>query len=479
MDSRIQDSKELPLAVDLDGTLISADLLWESMFQLLKKNPLFLFIIPVWLMDGKARLKFEIASRIDFDASILPYRADFLDFLYAEKASGREIVLVTAAAEPFASAVAAHLGIFTTVHASAKDLNLAAHRKAALLVDRYGEGGFDYAGNDRADIPVFKLARSAIVVAPDRTAHRYQQATASRRFDRSKPRLKTYFKMLRVHQWLKNVLVFAPAVLAHQIDNPAVMLPSFAAFIAFCTAASAIYIINDIIDLPLDRQHATKRNRPFANGALSIPFGLSVSAVLLAGTVAICFFLPPAFALVIGLYAVTTTAYSFAIKRMLLIDVLCLAGLYCLRLLGGKAAAELPPSFWLIAFGMFFFLSLALVKRFVELQTSNVSERDRIAGRGYRPEDISIVGQAGISSAFAAALVLSLYIQSQEVVGYYTAPWLIWPLVPIVLYINVRIWILAHRREMHEDPVVFIAKDWRSQVVVGIGALFMLVGSLI
>lgn len=478
MNIRVQDSKDLPLAVDLDGTLISADLLWEGVFQLLKTNPLFIFLLPVWLMDGKARLKAEIASRIDFDASLLPYRPDFVRFLQAEKASGREIVLVTAAARPFAEAVASHLGLFDTVHSSSNKINLAAHRKAALLVENYGEGGFDYAGNDRADIPVFKAARNAIVVSPDRTAHHYQQETGSRRFDGHKAGPKTYLKMLRVHQWLKNVLVFAPAILAHQLTNPAVMLPSFGAFVAFCTAASAIYIINDIIDLPLDRQHATKRNRPFANGTLTIPFGLSVSAALITITAVICLFLPLAFALVIGLYAVTTTAYSFAIKRMLLIDVLCLAGLYCLRLLGGKAAADLSPSFWLIAFGMFFFLSLALVKRFVELQTSKVSERDRIAGRGYRPEDISIVGQAGISSAFAAALVLSLYIQSQEVIGYYTAPWLIWPLVPIVLYINVRIWILAHRREMHDDPVVFIAKDWRSQLVVGIGVLFMLAGSL-
>lgn len=479
MNVRVQNSTDLPLAVDLDGTLIAADLLWEGIFQLLKKNPLFLFLLPVWLLDGKARLKAEIASRIDFDASVLPYREAFLAFLNAERATGRDIVLVTAAAEPFASAVAAHLGIFTTFHASAPDLNLAAHRKAALLVERFGQGGFDYAGNDRADIPVFKAARSAIIVAPDRSAHRYQQSTGSRRFERTKPGLKTYAKMLRVHQWLKNLLVLAPAVLAHEIANPAVLLPSLGAFVAFCATASAIYIVNDIIDLPLDRQHPKKRNRPFANGTLSIPFGLSVSAGLLAIAVALCFFLPPAFALVIGLYAVATTAYSLAIKRMLLIDVLCLAGLYSLRILAGKAAADLPLSFWLIAFSMFFFLSLALVKRYVELQTSKVSERDRIAGRGYRPEDMAIVGQAGIASAFTATLVLSLYIQSQEIIGYYSSPWLIWPLVPIVLYISVRIWILAYRREMHDDPVVFIATDWRSQIFVALGVLLMIAGNFV
>ncbi|KFL29960.1 UbiA prenyltransferase [Devosia riboflavina] len=479
MNVRVQNSKDLPLAVDLDGTLISADLLWESIFQLLKKNPLFLFMLPVWLMAGKAHLKAEIASRVDFDAAILPYRQEFLDFLNAEKATGREIVLVTAAAEPFASAVAAHLGIFTTFHASSRDTNLAAHRKAALLVEHFGEGGFDYAGNDRADIPVFKVARAAVVVAPDRTAHRYQQTSGARRFERTKPSWKTYVKMLRVHQWLKNLLVFAPAILAHQITNPEVLLPSLGAFVAFCAAASAIYIINDILDLPLDRQHATKRNRPFANGTLSIPFGLSVSAGLIAIAVVVCVFLPPVFALVIGLYVVSTTAYSLAVKRMLLIDVLCLAGLYTLRIIGGKAAADLPLSFWLIAFSMFFFLSLALVKRYVELQTSKVSERDRIAGRGYRPEDMAIVGQAGIASAFTATLVLSLYIQSQEIIGYYSSPWLIWPLVPIVLYIVIRIWILAYRREMHDDPVVFIATDWRSQIFVAFGALLMIAGNFI
>jgi 4-hydroxybenzoate polyprenyltransferase/phosphoserine phosphatase len=479
MNVRVQNSVDMPLAVDLDGTLVATDLLWEGVFQLLKKNPLFLFLLPVWLMSGKARLKAEIANRIEFDASILPYREDFLAFLNAEKASGREPVLVTAAAEPFARAVAEHLGIFSAVHSSNAEINLAAHRKAALLVEQFGERGFDYAGNDRADIPVFETARAAIVVAPDRTALRYQQSTKSRHFERTRPGLKTYLKMLRVHQWLKNLLVFTPAILAHEIANPEVLLPSLGAFVAFCAAASAIYIINDIIDLPLDRQHVKKRNRPFANGTLSIPFGLAMSGGLMTIAVAMCFFLPPAFALVIGLYAIATTAYSLAVKRMLLIDVLCLAGLYSLRIIAGKAAADLPLSFWLIAFSMFFFLSLALVKRYVELQTSKVSERDRIAGRGYRPEDMAIVGQAGIASAFTATLVLSLYIQSQEIIGYYSSPWLIWPLVPIVLYIVIRIWILAYRREMHDDPVVFIATDWRSQIVVVFGGLLMLAGNFI
>lgn len=479
MNVRLQHSKDLPLAVDLDGTLIASDLLWESVFLLLKRNPLFLFLLPIWLWSGKARLKAEIASRVTLDATHLPYREDFLAYLHSERAKGRELVLVTAAAEPFAKSVAQHLGIFGAVYSSDATVNLDAHRKADFLSSMYGHKGFDYAGNSRADIAVFAAARDSVVVAPDAVANRYQKTNGCLRFDSKRTGIRTYLKMLRVHQWLKNLLVFAPAVLAHTITDPKTFVLSFLAFIAFSASASAIYILNDIIDLPLDRQHPKKRNRPFANGTLSIPFGLSVSASLLVVAGATCLYLPLQFAAVIGIYLAATTAYSFSLKRMLLIDVICLAGLYSLRLLGGQAAASLPPSFWLMAFALFFFLSLALVKRYVELQYSTADERDRLAGRGYRPEDINIVGQSGLASAFAAALVLALYIHSDEVLELYSKPWLIWPLVPVVLYINVRVWVLAHRREMHDDPVVFIATDWRSQLFVGLGVALFAVASVV
>lgn len=479
MNVRAQKIIDIPLAVDLDGTLVSTDLLWESVFLLLRINPLYLFLLPVWLMSGKARLKSEIAARVTLDARHLPYREEFLAHLRAEHARGRELVLATAAAGPLAEAVAAHLGIFSAVHHTDGATNLAARRKADLLVRHYGEQGFDYAGNDRADIAVFRAARNAIVVAPDRAADRYQKAHSTMRFDGRRATIKSYVKMLRVHQWLKNLLVFAPPILAHTITQPAVFLTALLAAVAFSFSASAIYILNDIIDLPLDRQHATKSRRPFAAGMLSIPFGLSISAALLAATAVICFFLPWQFAAVIALYLVVTTAYSFWLKRMLLIDVLCLAGLYSLRILGGTAAASVEPSFWLTAFGLFFFLSLALVKRYVELQDTTVDTGDRIAGRGYRPEDIDVVGQSGLASAFAAVLVLALYIQSNEIHGLYHKPWMIWPLVPMVLYINVRIWILAHRREMDDDPVVFIAKDWRSQLFIVAGAGLFAIASVV
>lgn len=479
MDARLQESRDLPLAVDLDGTLIATDLLWETIFLAVKTNPFIVFLLPIWALAGKARLKLELARRVTLDASRLPYREDFLDYLRAERASGRTIVLATAAAEPLAQAVAAHLGIFSKVFATRDGINLASKAKASALVEEYGEYGFDYAGNDRADLAIFDLARNAVVVAPDRAASRFQQAHDTMRFDAPRAGLKTYLKMLRVHQWLKNLLVFAPPVLAHDFLIAETMFSATLAFIAFSASASAIYIINDLIDLPLDRVHPRKRHRPFASGALSIPFGLTCSAALLVIAAVVCFFLPPMFAVIIAIYIVSTTAYSLAIKRMLLLDVICLAGLYTLRLLGGKLAANIPLSFWLMAFALFFFLSLAFLKRYVELQSSGAPEQTRIAGRGYRPEDIGIVGQSGVSSGFTAVLVLALYINSDTVGTLYSEPWLIWPLVPIVLYINMRVWVLAHRREMNDDPVVFIASDWRSQIFIAIGAALLVIAGMV
>ncbi|UUP16053.1 UbiA family prenyltransferase [Nitratireductor thuwali] len=468
----------VPLAVDLDGTLIAADLLWESLFLLIRKRPLCLFLLPLWLMKGRAHLKCRIAERIDFDPAALPYRAELLAKLQEEKAAGRYIVLATASPRLLAEKVAAHLGVFDQVLCTDPHCNMASVTKRDALVAAFGDGGFDYAGNSKADLKVFEAARQAVVVAPDRAASVWQAAHGGELIAAPKVSMRTIAKMLRVHQWLKNALIFVPLVLAHQYGNPPVLLDATLAFIAFSAAASAIYILNDFFDLALDRRHATKRNRPLASGVLSIPFGLGAMAVLLlvaAGTAA---FLPPVFAAVLALYLVTTTAYSIAVKRMLLVDVLMLAGLYTLRILAGCAATGIEVSFWLLAFSVFFFLSLALVKRYVELRSTEVPVGERLAGRGYRLEDQEIIAQAGMASAFSSALVLALYIQSDTIDALYTHPWLIWPLGPIVLYITMRIWILARRDEMHDDPIVFIIRDWRSQAVAGLGALLLFAAGL-
>jgi 4-hydroxybenzoate polyprenyltransferase/phosphoserine phosphatase len=477
MDARSRNSA-VPLAVDLDGTLIASDLLWEGLFLLIRKNPLFLFLVPFWLAGGPARLKRAIAERVDIDPASLPYREEMLVRLRQERANGRRIVLATGTPRKFADAVAAHLGLFDSVLATEGAENLTSGRKRRVLVEAYGDGGFDYAGNSRHDLKVFDAARKAIVVAPDRQAARWQARQGCELVAGPKVSLRVIARMLRMHQWLKNSLIAVPMVLAHEYFDEEMLIACFLAFISFSAAASAIYIVNDFFDLTLDRRHPTKRNRPFASGALSIPFGLASVAVLLAISLVTALFLPVEFALVLAVYLVATTAYSLAVKRMLLIDVLMLAALYTVRILAGAAATGVDVSFWLLAFSIFFFLSLALVKRYVELRSSELVPGERIAGRGYRAEDQEIIAQAGMASAFSSALVLALYIDSAAVRELYPHPWMVWPLAPIVLYMTMRVWILARRDEMHDDPVVFIIRDWRSQIVALGGGILLLTAGL-
>ena len=477
MDHRVE-TNLVPLAVDLDGTLIATDLLWEAIVALLKRNPLYLFLLPFWALKGPYFLKMKLAGRVDIDAASLPYRADFLAFLRAEHAKGRKLYLATGSPMAFAEKIAAHLGIFEGVLASVDGVNLTSLRKSAALNGMFGPRGYDYAGNSRADIAVFETARASVIVAPDRAAADFQRKTASLLFPAAAQGIRPVVKMLRMHQWAKNVLIAVPAVLANDLDRPATLIAIALAFIAFCLAASAIYILNDLIDLPLDRRHASKSKRSIASGAVSIPMALAIALALALAAVSVSLLLPLAFQLVLGSYAVFTTAYSFALKRMLLIDVLTLAGLYTVRVIAGAAATQIDVSFWLLAFSTFFFLSLALVKRFVELEQAASNPALKIAGRGYRAADMHVIAEAGMASAFAAALVLALYIDSSEVKELYGNPWLIWPLCPIVLYLAIRIWVLARRGEMHEDPVVFLLSDWRSVMMVCVGAALIFGASL-
>lgn len=468
----------IALAVDLDGTLVATDLFYESLFMLLRRNPGFLFMLPVWFwLGGKGRLKQEVAARAMPDVAHLPYREPVLDIIRKAKAEGRHIILATGSAKAHGEAIAAHLGLFNEVAATDNGLNLTSHRKRDLLNGRFGEAGYDYIGNSRDDIAIFDHARQSIVVAPDRAAAAWQAAHGGELIDTPRASLSTIIKMLRVHQWLKNTLIAVPVILSHEYFNVSMIAAGIIAFISFSATASAIYIINDFFDLALDRQHPTKRNRPFAAGLLSFPFGVASVGVLLTIAVLSASLLAWEFWVVLGAYLVATTAYSLSLKRMLLIDVLTLAGLYTMRILAGAAATGTEVSFWLLAFSTFFFLSLALVKRYVELKDSGLENGTKIAGRGYRPEDDEVISQAGLGSAFAATLVLALYIDSEAVKELYHAPWLIWPLAPIVLYIILRIWVLARRGEMHEDPVVFIISDWRSQMFAALGGVLLLLAA--
>ena len=465
--------KDIPLCVDLDGTLIRSDLLLESLFRLIKHRPLAAFLVPFWLLRGRAVLKQEIAKRVELDVQTLPYQAGLVDFLRREHAGGRSIVLATASHRKFADDVAQHLGIFTKVLATDEGTNLAGRAKRDLLVQHYGKNGFDYAGNSRADFHVWSMARQAIVVNPGSGVLRgaVAQCPVSRTYEDRHPTLPTYAKALRVHQWLKNILVFIPMLGAHQITSLSLWVDGLLAFISFSLCASSVYLLNDLLDLPADRLHPRKRHRPFASGDLSIVQGMFLIPILLVSAFAVAaLWLPTAFLIVLVGYYLLTLSYSFWLKAIVLLDALLLAGLYTIRIIGGMAATDIPPSFWLLAFSIFLFFSLALVKRYSELLVLKQRGQLTTHGRSYHVEDLVMLMGFGVASGFIAVLVSALYINSDKVKLLYHHPAFLWLVSPILLYWISRIWLITHRGGMHDDPVVFAAKDkgsWAVAAVIG------------
>jgi 4-hydroxybenzoate polyprenyltransferase len=456
--------------VDLDGTLISSDLLLESFLLLIKRNPLYLLLVPIWLLRGKAALKAQIAARVELNPAALPYDEEFVSWLRSERSAGRSLWLCTASDRRLADLVASHIGCFTGVLASDGSSNLSGHSKADRLVEEFGERGFDYCGNERADLPVWAKARGAVVVRASSLLERRAGAAAEvlRVFPARRRTLKAMIRALRPHQWAKNVLVGVPLLAAHLLRHPGSLLQALIAFIAFSLCASSVYLLNDLLDLEADRQHPRKRKRPFAAGDLSLLAGFAMAPCLLIAAIALAALLPQKFWLVLGTYYALTCAYSFGLKSLVLIDALALTGLYTLRIIAGAAAVAVPLSFWMLLFSVFLFLSLAFVKRFAELESLRRAQRLRAVGRGYHVEDISLLQSLGTASGYLSVLVLALYINSPEIQSLYSQPKLIWTLCVLVLYWVSRVWMTAQRGKMHDDPVVFALKDWQS---LAIGAL--------
>lgn len=453
---------ETPLVIDLDGTLIRTDLLIESALGLLKQNPLYLLAMIYWLSRGKVRLKSEIARRVEPDVATLPYDEAVLTYLRSERDGGRPTALATASHSRYAQQVAEHLGLFDRVFATTDAVNLAASRKAQALSGAYGDKGFVYAGNARPDLRVWQHAAAAIPVGENRRLH----AEVRKRFSvehampRARPGLRVYLKALRVHQWLKNLLIFLPVLAGHRLGDAEVLAASLLAFLAFNACASSVYLLNDLLDLPADRCHQTKRMRPFAAGTLPALQGVVMIPCLLLGALTVALTLPPLFFWILCLYWLTTTAYSFYLKRLLMLDVVVLAGLYTSRVIAGCAATGIPLSYWLLAFSMFLFLSLALVKRYTELISLRGECRDVIAsGRSYEVGDLDILSSLGGAAGYLSVLVAALYISGSEVSQLYRQPSLLWGVCPVLLYWISRMWILAHRGNMHEDPIIFAVKD--------------------
>jgi 4-hydroxybenzoate polyprenyltransferase len=457
-----------PLAVDLDGTLVVTDLFVESIITLIKQNPLYVFAVLVWLFRGRARTKREVCRRVVLDVGALPYRPDFLAHLRQQRALGRRLVLTTANDERIALQVANHLQIFDAVFASNGQINLAGRHKRDRLVAEFGEKAFDYAGDSRRDLAVWASAREAIVI--DSTG-RLSRAAASivkvgRVFRTHEKRAKSFLRALRPYQWSKNVLVFVPLVLAHRFVELNLLAGACLAFLAFGLCASAVYLMNDLTDLQADRHHPRKCKRPFASGDLPVAWGLGASPLLLGLGLAASFLLPLPFLVMLVIYFALNLTYSFCLKKIVLLDVIVLAGLYTMRVMAGSAAVGIWPSPWLLGFSTFMSLSLAMVKRYAELVVMSRIDGDNARVRGYEVIDKELLASLGSGSGYLAVLVLAMYISSGEAEVHYSRHQLIWLMCPLLLYWISYFWLMAHRGRMHDDPLVFSAKDPVSRTLI-------------
>lgn len=456
-----------PLFVDLDGTLIRTDLLVESFIELFKRHPLQALQAPFWLLRGKAYLKHRIADRIAVNPGALPYHTEFLGYLKAQHEAGRPLYLATASNSRHAEAVATHLGIFEGVLASDHNRNLSGHSKLDAIREQCPEG-FVYAGNDRVDEPIWASAKAAVLVnAPAAVAARVNASKpVEAEFAGAPASLKPLLKAIRPHQWLKNLLVFLPLLPIANSASPAMVGMALLAFVAFSLCASSVYLLNDLADLEADRAHPRKRKRPFASGSLPVLSGVLLAPLLLASAFALTLWMPWQFATVLGVYWVSTTAYTFLLKRYALIDVITLAGLYTLRVLGGAAAILVMPSFWILAFSMFIFFSLALAKRYAELHAMRELDRAGARGRGYQVADLLTVQLMGVASGYLAVLVMALYLNSPEILDRYQHVQLLWGVCPLLMLWVSRIWLKSARGEMTDDPLVFAMRDRMSRYVL-------------
>lgn len=471
-------ARPVPLVVDLDGTLVASDLLIECAFATLGRRPAAIIDIIGGLRRGKADLKHRLARSAAFDPAALPYDPEVLALIRQARAEGRPVYLASASNGLLVERVAAHLGLFTGWFASDADTNLAGAVKARQLVDAFGENGFDYVGNSADDLPVWQVARRSIAIrTPRRVAARLSSACPDARHLPAQPAgLRGWAKLLRVHQYAKNALVFLPLLAAHVITFGAIG-QALAAFVAFSLCASSVYIVNDLVDLQDDRAHRSKCRRPLASGAMPLWQAVVAAPVLLIAAIAVAASVSLPFLAVLAGYFVITTSYTFALKRMMLIDVLTLAVLYLARVIGGAVATDVPMSTWLLGFCLMVFLSLALIKRYVELAARRDARLPDSKSRDYRASDLEMVAALAAAAGFNAIVVFAVYISTPAAGALYSTPEVLWLAIPLLLYWIARALMLASRRELHDDPMVFALKDRVSLLTMGAAAL-LVVGAL-
>ncbi|WP_108815521.1 UbiA family prenyltransferase [Loktanella sp. Alg231-35] len=466
-------SQDVPLFVDLDGTLLKTDLAEEMLARGFRSATALFAAFKAFLATGLGGLKRSLVENVGFTAELLPYNQSVRDYIAQAKSDGRHVVLMTAADEIAAQEIADFSGGFDEVIGSAPDRNLKGQRKLQAIKEIVGNGPFEYLGDSQADIPIWEAAtyRGFAKVPAAAKALAAQDSHVTLTPEPSKSKLRSLIKAMRPHQWAKNALVLAPLLFAHDYDDPVNLLRSAMAFAVFSICASSVYLFNDVLDIEADRAHPTKSRRPFAAGELSPRFGFATSAVLLVLSFLFAFgTLGPAFGAVMVLYFAMTTAYSLFLKSYSTIDVVVLSLLYTVRILAGSAALLFYPSSWLLIFSLFFFLSLAYLKRYTELLKAKGT--DSLPSRNYWKEDLSIVQTFGITSGGLSLLTMAQYIQNEAISGVYRTPALLWAIIPLMMFWIYRAWMWASRGKLGDDPVVFAITDRISQIsgviIVGI-----------
>lgn len=471
------DPTKLTLVVDLDDTLIQTDSLFENFWSACSLRWHTPLAAAPSLLKGPLALKQRLAEIATLDPARLPYNEEVLDVVRDWRERGGRVALVTASIQGTADAVASHLGLFDEAHGSGEGVNLKGANKARFLQARYSEG-YTYIGDAVADFPVWEHATHAVTVNSSKAFRARVDALGKEtmHLEAGATRARDYLRLLRPHQWLKNLLIFAPMFAAHQLTVPT-LVQSLLAFVAFSLVASSTYVLNDLLDLAPDRAHPRKRNRPLASGAVKVSHGTWMAPALGIMGGAVALLSGPGLFAMLATYFMVTTLYSFWLKRMVVIDVCILAVLYAMRILAGSIATGIPASVWLLAFATFFFFSLAAVKRQAELVDGIASGAVRAAGRGYHVDDLSIVSNMAVSSGFVSVLVLALYGNSEPVRQLYNTPEVLWGVCLVLLFWNSRIAILTHRGQMHDDPVVFAARDHVSHCCIAVVGLLAVAGT--
>jgi 4-hydroxybenzoate polyprenyltransferase/phosphoserine phosphatase len=456
-------SKPIPLVVDLDGTLTPADVSLEAFVRHARRGIFAFLQLLVWILRGRSVAKAMVARRQPLDADALTLRPEVIALIEAARTEGRPVILATASHSRNAARVARHTGLFDQAIGSTARRNLKGSHKLAALREALGDTPFDYVGDSRADVVLWRAAKAG------HSCNHVPRGMAVARLGQPGPsRARVLLKSLRPHQWAKNALVLVPLMTAGRLFDVGAVGHSLLAALLFSLVASAIYQINDLLDIDADRAHTKKRHRPLAAGLITIPQAIGISVLLLGVAFGIATYVfGMGLTLVLVAYLALTTAYSFRLKAVMTLDVIALACLYTIRIVAGAVAIAVPLSFWLLLFSIFFFLSLGYLKRYTELAAATEPGR-LLKGRGYLDSDLEIVGMSGIAAGMVSILVMALFINDTRATGVYASPSLLWALCLCLLYWINRVWMMARRGQVDGDPVAFAIRDPRS---ISTGAL--------